>query len=112
MEGDYLFHTNLPYNLVSGQFWNIPISIVDDEKFVQLYTPEHENYRYIPAFKYELTWDHSKQTCYYVGNKQAGPVGSHDPIESVIEGTVPQYKTTSLFATEFEYAEFDETICN
>ena len=94
--------------LILGQFWNIPINVVDIDGKPYI---EIEGYRLVPAFEYDLTWDHSTKTCYYVGNKQGGPEKTQDPTESVIEGRVIDYKTGSLFGIEFEYTKFDNSIC-
>ena len=96
-----------------GQFWNIPITTLmsDGEPFVEIYDTSHANYRLIPAFFAPRTWDHTRAPCYYVGNSQGGPSRSHDQRESVIEGTVPQYETSSLFSTSFDFEMFDESMC-
>ena len=51
---------------------------------------------------------HTRATCYYVGNAQGGPAHSHNTVESVIEGNVLQYGTSTLFSPEFD---FDESFC-
>ena len=80
--------------------------------YVLIHTPDDPRYRSVPAFKYSVTWDHTPMTCYYVGNSQGGPEDSHNPTESVIEGDQSQYVTSSLFATEFEYNQFEDTYCS
>ncbi|CAI8024993.1 Extracellular matrix protein FRAS1, partial [Geodia barretti] len=97
-----------------AQFWNIPINITtrNGEPYVQVFDPTHENYRLIPAFPAPRTWDHTPAPCYYVGNAQGGPSRSHDPRESVIEGKVDDYETSSLFSPIFLYAQFDESVCS
>lgn len=82
------------------------------EHLVQIYTPDDPRYRLIPALKHNITWDHTRMTCYYIGNSQGGPEFSEDITESVIEGSQYQYETRSLFETSFDYSEFDETICS
>ena len=52
-----------------------------------------------------------KAPCYYVGNSQGGPAKSHNPRESVFEGTVSQYETPSLFSSSFYYSRFEESRC-
>ena len=97
-----------------GQFWNIPISpiVVKGRQYIQIFDSEHPKHRLLPALKYNLKWNHDIMTCYYVGNKQGGPERSHNLAESVIEGTYTQYKTASLFATSFDFSEFDESLCD
>lgn len=96
-----------------AQFWNIPINtiLVEGTWYLQIYYPEHPKHRQVPAMRYHLRWDHEEMICYYAGNKQGGPELSHDPNESVIEGVYSEYKTASLFATEFVFSEFDESQC-
>ena len=83
-----------------------------DGPHIEVYSTGHARYRLIPAFEYNLTWDHTEMTCYYVGNRQGGPERSHNPTESVIEGSQSQYETSSLFATSFAYSMFDTAICS
>ena len=106
-------HTPLLY-FAAGQFWGIPVTVSTGEgnQYIELYDTQHEKYRRFPYYEYRLTWDHSENTCYYVGNRQGGPEGSHSPVESVIEGKYSQYNTGSLFGTEFEYEVFDESTCD
>ena len=98
---------------LTGQFWNIPITIIEagDGPYIEIYSPGADNYRRIPALGYSLTWDHSRKLCYYVGNSQGGPERSHNPVESVIQGYQNQYETAGLFATSFFYGVFDEAVC-
>jgi hypothetical protein len=100
-----------------GQFWNIPMGVVtilngEAVDFIQIYDSTHPKYRFIPAYRYSLTWDHTPMTCYYVGNAQGGPETSHDSMESVIEGSQSQYVTSSLFDPEFEYNQFETSHCS
>ena len=106
-------YSNNRYILLTGQFWNIPITVTEgiDEPYVEIYSRGADYYRRIPALGYNLTWDHTGKRCYYVGNSQGGPEQSHDPVESVIQGYQSQYQTTGLFETFFEYEMFDEGVC-
>ena len=83
----------------------------DGSPDIELYQPDHSSYRHFPTFFYHLVWDLSEDGCYYVGNSQGGPERSRDPINSVIEGTYPQYIVDGLFDTEFVYEQFDEGTC-
>lgn len=74
--------------------------------YVEIHNPGDSNYRRVAAFEYNLTWDHTLMTCYYVGNKQGGGVRP-DPSESVIEGFYSDYVVTSLYDPEFKYKEFN-----
>ena len=111
---------SLTFSIISyshvGQFWNIPITIstnvVEDKTYIEIYDSSHDSYRRIPAFEYSLTWDHTKMTCYYVGNSRGGPEFSHNRVESVIEGGQLDYTTDSLFATSYKYEMFDESVCS
>ena len=72
---------------------------------------ESNNYRRFKVTPHQLTWDHSEIECYYAGNIQAGSEIDNDPKKSVIEGKYNQYQTSSLFATEFVYKQFDGDKC-
>ena len=102
------------FHLPPGQFWNIPIAAEVDggENFVILFNSTSPQYRRIPAELESLTWDHTLAPCYYVGDSQGGPESSNDPRESVIEGSVAWYETSSLFGTAFFYSKFDESQCD
>ena len=80
--------------------------------FIQIYDDTHPQYRFVPALKHNVTWDHTPMTCYHVGNVQGGPETSHDSTESVIEGSHSQYVTGSLFDPEFEYSHFEKSHCS
>ena len=83
----------------------------DGSPDIELYDPTHPSYRHFPAFFYQLVWDLSEDGCYYVGNGQGGPEKTHDPINSVIEGSYSQYIVDGLFDTQFVYEQFDESVC-
>ena len=72
---------------------------------------QSNNYRRFKVTPYHLTWDHSDIECYYAGNVQAGSEIDNDPKKSVIEGTYTQYQTSSLFATDFVYKQFNDDNC-
>ena len=103
---------SLSPSLIVGQFWNIPISVDDvDSDGSPDIQPGHSSYRHFPALFYHLVWDLSEDGCYYVGNSQGGSERSHDPINSVTEGSYPQYIVDGLFDTEFAYERFEESAC-
>ena len=96
-----------------GQFWNVPLSVavIEGYKFVLVNAEDAENHRRIPAFEYDLTWDQTQRTCYYVGNIQGGPESFADPRKSVIEGVQSDYQMAGLFETAFTFKKFDESAC-
>jgi CUB/sushi domain-containing protein len=97
-----------------GQFWGIPVSFsqeIDQPPYIDIFPVGQARHRHVPFFEHDLTWDHSKTTCYYVGNKQGGPELSHDSDESVIEGNFKEYSTGSLFGTAYKYSQFNDDIC-
>ena len=98
---------------LTAQFWNIPINTTtrNGQPYVEIFDPSHEDYRLIPAVLAPRTWDHTHAPCYYVGNSQGGPSRSHNPEESVIQGKVDDYETSSLFSPFFVYNIFDEFQC-
>jgi len=96
--------------------WNIPITVTvipdTNEAYIEIYEMGDVNYRRFPALPYHLTWDHTPKTCYYAGNSQGGPERSHNPSESVIQGSYRQYETSGLFSTQFsDYSQFDDDVC-
>ena len=100
--------------LCTAQFWNIPVTILREggQVTLQLFNdPLDPRYRLIPAEQAPRTWDHTRATCYYVGNSQGGPAHSHNTIESVIQGNVLQYETNTLFSPEFDFSQFDDSFC-
>ena len=98
----------------SAQFWNIPITFVKREGnvFVKIYESDDSRHRLIPADLVHQTWDHTPAPCYYVGDSQGGPSHSRDPTESVIQGRLSHYETSSLFATSFYYSQFEDSFCD
>ena len=98
----------------SAQFWNIPITIAEEGErvYLVLFNFSSPHYRRIPALLEQVTWDHTQAPCYYVGDSQGGPELSNDPRESVIEGGLVQYQTSSLFGTSFFYSKFEESQCS
>ena len=80
--------------------------------FLELFDPSQgQKYRRISADVAPITWNHKNGPCYYVGNSQGGPSQSNNATQSVIEGKVAEYETTSLFGTDFVYSQFDELLC-
>ena len=47
-----------------------------------------------------------------MGDSQGAPEMSSDPTQSVIEGRLAQYETSSLFGVLFFYSRFDEAQCD
>ena len=98
----------------TGQFWNVPLGVSDlgDSSFVmEVNEKQSNNYRRFKVRPYSLTWDHSEIECYYAGNAQGGSETDSDPKKSIIEGTYIQYQTSSLFATDFDYKQFNDDNC-
>ena len=100
--------------LFAAQFWNIPVTILTegDQVTLRLFDdPLDPRYRLIPAQPAPRTWDHTRATCYYVGNAQGGPAHSHDAVESVIQGNLLQYETSTLFSPDFDFSQFSDSFC-
>ena len=57
------------------------------------------------GYKYPRTWDHTKETCLYVGNGQGGPSGERFLPGSVIQGRYTEYMMDSLFDTTYKYSK-------
>ena len=83
----------------------------EEDQYIEVHNIDSETYRRFPYVVHDITWNHDKTTCYYVGNKQGGPENSHDPIESVIEGDYSMYSTGGLFDTGFVFSRFDDDTC-
>ncbi|CAI8020901.1 hypothetical protein GBAR_LOCUS12460 [Geodia barretti] len=97
-----------------GQFWNIPISvtILEGQPHVQIFKPDQKNYRRFPAELSQLTWDRSRQYCYYAGDSQGSSERvNQDPTQSVIEGVWTNYVTSGPFDTNFKYKRFEDNHC-
>ena len=100
--------------ICTGQFWNVPLKVSDlgDSSYVMGVNENGtNNYRRFKVTPHNLTWDHSEIECYYAGNIQAGSEIDNDPKKSVIEGKYTQYQTNSLFATDFDFKQFDDDKC-
>ena len=73
------------------------------------------NQRSFVGMLWPLTWEYREEYCLYSGNGQAGPLDDADavggPNDPVIEGEYFRYKVDNDFATEFEFAHFNETMC-
>ena len=110
------------FSLCTGQFWNIPIAVSafdTSNPNQELYTvsvryPGREVRSFI-GMLWPLTWEYREEYCLYTGNGQAGPLDELDarggPNDPVIEGEYFRYKVDSDFATDFEFAHFEETRC-
>lgn len=62
------------------------------------------------------TWEQREEYCIYAGDGNGGKLNENElvsgPNDPVMEGTYSQYKVDSEFSTDFEFAHFDETMCN
>ena len=62
-----------------------------------------------------MTWELERRPCYFVGNGQAGrlvEVTPPDPNDPVIEGKYSDYIVGSLFATDYTYSHFNDSMCS
>ena len=113
----------LPLPPTPGQFWNIPIQVepytgllrngsaVPDGYYT--ITVNHPNeVRSFTGWLYSLTWEYREEYCLYAGNQQAGPIYEIEtPNDPVIEGGYSEYQVTSSNETDFEFSQFDESLC-
>ena len=53
-------------------------------------------------------WDRSEKICLHAGNAQGGPGGDFGFKDSVIKAFYYDYHVTGLYATKFDYPQFDE----
>ena len=62
---------------------------------------------------YDLTWEFEEGPCFYVGNRQAGPIYEvTDPNDGVIENIYSDYKVDSAFSEEnYAFGLFSEDRC-
>ena len=108
----------------SGQFWNVPVTV---EVFNGEYDEEERDDDYIITVRYpgqpsrsfvgiesSVTWELERRPCYFVGNGQGGTlfeIKDTDHNDPVIEGRYLDYIVDSLFATNYTYSHFNETLC-
>lgn len=114
---------------ISGQFWNVPISVsrytytgsqvIDYLDLDRLYAvtispPLEKQARTFVAELYTFTWEPRQQVCFYAGNIQGGRLAEitdenfNDP---VIEGSYKDYIVGGLFEHEFVYSRFNGSMC-
>ena len=119
---EQLVSHNISVHLSLGQFWNVPIDVVEYDGEFGGSTRANDyvvtvNYPNSPPRSFvgilsSVTWEFEKRPCIYVGNSQAGPIVEVDsPNDSVIEGEYTDYEVASMFATEFIYSHFDKSRC-
>jgi len=109
---------------MSGQFWNVPVSV---RNFTETFTTNDSRVTpYIVAVDYpqtprrefvaELfhrTWDKSLKPCLYAGDGQGGQVFDQTltPNDPVIAGIYLDYEVSDLFASDFEFNKLLPGIC-
>lgn len=114
---------------ISGQFWNVPISIsrytytgsqtidyldLDSLYAITVSSPLEEQARTFVAELYAFTWEPRHEVCFYAGNIQGGQLAEitdenfNDP---VIEGSYEDYIVGGLFEHKFVYSRFNGNIC-
>ena len=65
------------------------------------------------ANREDFTWDLRPTTCLYAGNRQGGKIAEvESPNDPVIQGEYKDYKVSDAFATDFAYAQFDQSVCS
>ena len=61
-----------------------------------------------------VTWELLRRPCYFVGSGQGGrmlEIAPPDPNDPVIEGQYTDYIVDSLFATQYRFSHFNNTLC-
>lgn len=115
----------------TGQFWNIPISIEpyeyrgppnpyleDNTLYAITVTPAGDsNSRTFVAEYATRPWEAERNDiCFYVGNIQGGRLGelAFDPDfnDPAIEGYYTDYRVDGLFEHEFQYSQFESSMCS
>jgi len=113
----------------SGQFWNNPVSVVPYSlgsgdgllhprlSSLDLYTVTVTTSgvarSYVGVY-HKVTWEHREESCLYVGDNQASPLGySLTPNDGVLEGDYRDYVVNTDFSElgPFKFGLFDEGSC-
>lgn len=116
-----------PFFPSTGQFWNIALFYQPATVTLPTYIRNPQTYfevnitsasnpdttRNFLATMSRYTWDKSEEECLYAGTAQGGRSGEVPEInDPVIEGRYHQYQLEELFATSYEYSQFEENRCS
>ena len=93
----YKMYIAIFFCIYTGQFWNIPITVTNTGSVIHVIEISGNNPRSFFTIRQGQTYDGTRRVCYYGF--------------STIEGTFTQYKTKSLFATNYAYTRFDDKKC-
>ena len=82
--------------------------ISDDQYNVTIQPANGSPPRFVLGEIFPRTWDNTRETCLYLGNSQGGRSGIDPNLDySVIEGKYSNYRMDDMFATQFEFEEWD-----
>ena len=111
------------FNLLTGQFWNIPVSASDftgdsltNDSSVTPYVvrvdhPDDPPRQFV-AELFQRTWDKTMKPCLYAGDGQGGRIFDQvTPNDPVIAGTFRDYIVSSIFASNFVYNKLERRNC-
>jgi len=108
------------YYLIVGQFWNIPVDVLNytgnysgSTENIFVVTVDHpgptSTSRAFIAELHSATWDRKRKQCLYA---QSEVINEEDvPNDNVIEGTYDDYEVSGLFDSDFKYNQFQENQC-
>ncbi len=110
---------------ITGQFWNVPVSITPYNGLLYGETPAVSWYivnittngvnRAYGGNLHTTTWDNTEEPCLYVGNRQSGATAEiRDPNDPVIQEIYTSYEVKEPFVEDddYKFGMFDETKCN
>ena len=114
----YVFHS-------TGQFWNINTTVSkfdgdlsggNRDKAYTITIPQTnatKEFRVVGAFRENIQWDRTQQSCLYVGNWQGGYYLEFEKttMDHLIEGSYTDYIVKLRFATNFRYERFNGDKC-
>ena len=125
----HFMHSNFTIivSTISGQFWNIPVSIAPYNGLLLDNSPASDRYvinmttsgggteetRSYIGWLYGYTWEFQEGPCLYVGSRQGGPIYEVDtPNDNVIEEGYERYRVDSAFSEDgFSFGIFAEDRC-
>ena len=85
----------------------------DDDYVITVRYPGQPSRSFV-GMESSVTWELERRPCFFVGDGQGGKVfeiAEPDPNDPVIEGHYTDYIVESLFATDYTYSHFNETLC-
>ena len=103
----------------TGQFWNIPLTIVpyvgpyggrtvgkSDKKYmITIFYPGAPKRTFVADYG-DRDW-YNNRHCLYAGDREGGKSGEVSGYDSVIQGKSSDYIVDGLFSTDFEFSKYN-----